>query len=166
MNNIPSSIAEKIGRVLYKEPDHPICIVKEMVYNYFSDLPRIEIDTPYVPVLYNFDKLRVPKDHPSRSPSDTFYKDEEMVLRTHMTCYLPQIGNSSNGQSQLKYITCGDVYRKDAIDSTHYPVFHQIDGFAIVPNDVDVKQDLRNRLAGLVQHLFGTETKYRFLEDS
>lgn len=166
MNNIPPSIAEKMGKALYKEPNHPICIVKEMVYEYFSDLPRIEIDTPYVSVEHNFDKLRVPRNHPSRRPSDTFYKDKETVLRTHMTCYLPQIGSSNGSQSQLKYITCGDVYRKDTIDSTHYPVFHQIDAFCIVPEGVDVKQDLRHRLAGLVKHLFGENTRHRFLEDS
>jgi len=166
MNNIPPSISEKIGRALYKELGHPICTVKEMVYEYFSDLPKIEIDTPYVSVAYNFDKLRVPKDHPSRKPSDTYYKDEETVLRTHMTCYLPQIGQADGKSSQLKYITCGDVYRKDAIDATHYPVFHQIDAFCIVPEGVDVKQDLRHRLSGLVKHLFGPNTKHRFLEDS
>lgn len=89
-----------------------------------------------------------------------------MVLRTHMTCYLPQIGKSQGKPSQLKYITCGDVYRKDTIDATHYPVFHQIDAFCIVPDGVDVKQDLRDRLSGLVRHLFGPNVKHRFLEDS
>jgi len=166
MNNIPPSILEKVGMGLYREPNHPLCIVKERVFDYFDDLARIEIDTPFVSVEYNFDKLRVPKDHSSRSPSDTFYRDKETVLRTHMTCYLPQIGQSSGGVSQLKYIICGDVYRKDAIDATHYPVFHQIDAFCIVPEEVDVKQDLRNRLSGLVKHLFGEKTKYHFLEDS
>lgn len=157
---------EKIGKALYKERNHPIHIVKEKVYDYFEDLPRIEIDTPFISVEYNFDKLRVPKKHPSRSPSDTFYKDKETILRTHMTCYLPYLGSASTQGSQLKYITCGDVYRKDAIDATHYPVFHQIDAFCIVPDNVDVKQDLRNRLSGLVTHLFGANAKHRFMEDS
>ena len=166
MNNIPPSIADKIGRSLYRKPNHPICIVKEKVFEYFDDLARIEIGTPYVPVEYNFDKLRVPLDHPSRQLSDTYYQDENNVLRTHMTCYLYPLGNSTSGNSQLKYITCGDVYRKDAIDATHYPVFHQIDAFCIVPNDVDLKQDLRNRLVGLVKHLFGDNCKYHLMEDS
>jgi len=166
MNNIPSSIVDKIGQGLYRQPDHPICIVKEKVYEYFSDLAKIEIQDPYTLVEYNFDKLRVPKDHPSRSPSDTFYKDEETLLRTHMTCYLYPMGHSETGKSQLKYITCGDVYRKDAIDATHYPVFHQIDAFCMVPDGTDVKQDLRNRLTGLIKHLFGPTCVYRFLEDS
>lgn len=166
MNNIPPSILDKIGRSLYKQDDHPIQIIKEKVFKYFSDLPKIEIDNPYISTEYNFDKLRVPLDHPSRKPSDTFYKSDTEVLRTHMTCYLYPMGKSNTGQSQLKYITCGDVYRKDAIDATHYPVFHQIDAFCIVGPDADVKQDLRNRLSGLVKHLFGDDCKHRILEDS
>jgi len=166
MKNIPPSIADKIGRNLYRESNHPICIVKEMVFDYFKDLAKIEIDNPYVPVEYNFDRLRVPADHPSRSITDTFYKDKDTVLRTHMTCYLYPLGSSNNGKSMLKYITCGDVYRKDAIDATHYPVFHQVDAFCIVPNEIDIKQDLRTKLGGLVKHLFGDKSEYRFLEDT
>lgn len=163
--NITPSILEKTGRSLYRIENHPICIVKQMVFDYFSDLAKIEIDNPLVSVENNFDRLRVPKDHPSRSPTDTFYKSENEVLRTHMTCYLYPMGKSQTGHSQLKYITCGDVYRKDAIDATHYPVFHQIDAFCIVPDEVDVKQNLRERLVGLVHHLFGKDCKYQILED-
>jgi Phenylalanyl-tRNA synthetase alpha subunit len=164
-SNIPPSISEKIGRGLYRIDNHPVCIVKQMVFDYFSDLAKIEIDNPYVSVENNFDRLRVPKNHPSRNPTDTFYKNENEVLRTHMTCYLYPIGKSETGESKLKYITCGDVYRKDAIDSTHYPVFHQIDAFCIVPDGVDVKKDLRNRLVGLVKHLFGDKCNFQLLED-
>lgn len=166
MNNIPPSILDKIGRSLHKTEGHPIQIVKEKVFAYFKDLTKIEIDTPYVQTEFNFDKLRVPVDHPSRRPTDTFYRSETEVLRTHMTCYLYPMGKSETGNSKLKYITCGDVYRKDAIDATHYPVFHQMDAFYIVEDNVDVKQDLRNRLSGLVKHLFGDDVKHRFLEDS
>jgi len=166
MNNIPVSITDKVGRNLHNIPNHPISIVKEMVMEYFSDLTKLEIDNPYVPVEYNFDRLRVPKDHPSRSPTDTFYKSDTEVLRTHMTCYLYPIGKSETGNSVLKYITCGDVYRKDAIDSTHYPVFHQIDAFCIVPDGIDIKKDLRKRLSGLVKHLFGKDCTAKFLEDA
>lgn len=166
MKNITNHIINKIGRGLYKDPQHPICIVKDKVSEYFDDLSRIEIENPYVPVEYNFDRLRVPKDHPSRRLTDTYYQDAETCLRTHMTCYLYPLGKSETGKSKLKYITTGDVYRKDAIDSTHYPVFHQMDAFCIVDDGVDVKQDLRNRLTGLVKHLFGDNTKYKFLEES
>jgi phenylalanyl-tRNA synthetase alpha chain len=166
MNNIPPSITNKIGKGLYKIPNHPISIIKEKVFEYFSDLARIEIENPLVSVENNFDRLRVPEDHPSRQASDTFYQDDHMVLRTHMTCYLYPMGQSTSGESRLKYITCGDVYRKDAIDATHYPVFHQIDAFCIIPEGIDVKQDLRHRLAGLVKYLFGEDVEYQFLEDA
>jgi len=166
MNNIPPSILEKIGKDLHLIPNHPIGIVKEKVLEYFSDLVRIEIGNPYVFIEDNFDRLRVPADHPSRRPTDTFYKDEKTCLRTHMTCYLHPIGKSSTGQSKLRYITCGDVYRKDAIDATHYPVFHQMDAFYIVDPGTDVKKHLRNNLKGLVKHLFGADCEYQLLEDS
>lgn len=165
MNNITPSIMNKIGQGLYTNPDHPICIIKEKIYQYCDDLARIEMQSPFVSVENNFDRLRVPQDHPSRNPSDTFYQDKNTVLRTHMTCYLYPMGKSRGSKSQLRYITCGDVYRKDAIDATHYPVFHQMDAFCIVPDGIDVKQDLRNRLDGLVKHLFGPEVEYQFLED-
>lgn len=166
MNNITHSIEAKIGKGLYKQSAHPLCTVKEMVFDYFEDLSRIEIDNPYVPIEYNFDRLRVPQDHPSRRPTDTYYKDDKECLRTHMTCYLYPFGKSETGESKLKYITCGDVYRKDTIDSSHYPVFHQMDAFCMVPDNVDVKQELRKRLTGLVKHLFGDNVEYQFLEDS
>lgn len=166
MNNIPPSISEKIGRNLYNIPNHPISIVKRMVFDYFKGLAKIDIDSPYVPIENNFDRLRVPQDHPSRQATDTFYHDDKTVLRTHMTCYLYPMGHTSSGVSKLRYITCGDVYRKDAIDATHYPVFHQMDAFYIVDDGVDVKKDLRKQLTGLVKHLFGKDCEFKFLEDS
>jgi len=165
MRNIPPSIETKIGKALYKIPNHPICIVKEMVFDYFKDLARIEIENPYVKVENNFDKLRVPQNHPSRRATDTYYSSEDTVLRTHMTSYLFPLGQSASGNSRLRYITCGDVYRKDAIDATHFPVFHQMDAFYIVDKGADVKKHLRDNLAGLVKHLFGGDCEYQFLED-
>lgn len=156
----------KIGRALYKTREHPLCIVKNKVFEYFDDMARIEIDNPYVPIEYNFDRLRVPTDHPSRKPTDTYYKDDETCLRTHMTCYLYPLGQSTSGESHLRYITCGDVYRKDAIDATHYPAFHQMDAFYIVDDGVDVKKHLRDKLKGLVKHLFGNKVDYQLLEDA
>jgi phenylalanyl-tRNA synthetase alpha chain len=166
MNNVTPSIQAKIGKSLHKIPAHPLCIVKEKVFEYFGDMARIDIDNPYVPIEYNFDRLRVPVDHPSRLPTDTYYKSDTECLRTHMTCYLYPLGNSSSGKSTLKYITCGDVYRKDAIDATHYPVFHQMDAFCIVEDGVNVREHLRERLSGLVKYLFGNEVDHLFLEDN
>lgn len=161
LNNIPTNILNKIGLDLYKTPNHPIKIVKDIIFDYFeNDLEKVEICNPYLSTKFNFDKLRIPNDHSSRKPSDTFYKDDETVLRTHMTGYLYPLASI-----KPTYIVCGDVYRKDAIDITHYPIFHQIDAFYLVPKNIDVKQDLRMKLTGLIKHLFGKECSYKLLED-
>ncbi len=164
-NNIPEHILSKIDRNLHKEHNHPIQILKNKIFNYFSDFAVIDISDPYVSVEDNFDNLLVPADHPSRSPSDTFYKDDQTCLRTHMTCYLHPFGKNHNGTSRLRYVTCGDVYRKDAVDSTHYPIFHQMDALCIVDDGVDVKQDLRDKLTGLIHELFGQDCSFRLLEE-
>lgn len=160
MNNIPQSMLDKIGINLYKQKNHPISNIKKKIFEFFKDLNQLEFDSPYVPIVDNFDNLRIPKNHPSRSLSDTFYKDENTVLRTHMTSYIYPVAKTSVD----KYITCGDVYRKDEIDQTHFPIFHQIDAFCIVPKEVDVKADLRSKISGLIKHLFG-DCEFEFLED-
>jgi phenylalanyl-tRNA synthetase alpha chain len=81
-----------------------------------------------------------------------------------MTCYLYPLGRSETGRSQLKYIICGDVYRKGTIDATHFPVFHQTDAFCIVEDGIDVKNDLRDKLTGLIKNLFGDTVKFKILE--
>ncbi len=160
MKNIPESIENKIGTNLHKQKDHPIFLVKQRIFEFFQDLQVVDYESPYVSVHENFDSLRIPADHPSRKSSDTFY-NEQQVLRTHMTSYIcPTVKKGI-----VSYITCGDVYRKDEIDQTHYPIFHQIDAFHLVEEGVDVKTDLRKKIAGLIQHLFGKDCQYEFLED-
>ena len=75
-------------------------------------------------VAQNFDTLGFPPDHPGRSPTDTYYLNEEHVLRTHSSAHEAEIfqANKSDG-----YTISADVYRRDAIDRSHYPVFHQIE---------------------------------------
>jgi phenylalanyl-tRNA synthetase alpha chain len=155
--NIPDHILEKIGKNLYMLERHPIGIIKNKVFEYFTDFEHLQISDPHVSVDDNFDSLLIPANHPSRLKSDTYYVDESHVLRTHMTAYLTTL--AANHQ---KYLICGDVYRKDAIDYSHYPVFHQIDGFKICD---DPEEDLKTTLSGLVKHLFGQDCKYRFSED-
>lgn len=80
---------------------------------------------PIVSVWENFDSLGFPKDHPGRSRTDTYYLNESTVLRTHTSAHEAQIfaENKLGG-----YTISADVYRRDAIDRTHYPVFHQMEG--------------------------------------
>jgi len=109
--------------------------------------------------------LLIPPDHVSRSRSDTYYLNDDTVLRTH---------NSAHQTTLLKagvnrFLVTGDVFRRDKIDNTHYPVFHQMDGgkmfteiemgVAGVTSQSDkialVKHDLKNGLEGMTRKLFG-----------
>ncbi len=95
-------------------------------FSLFDDLP------PKVSTESNFDSLLIPQDHPSRSRSDTYYVDQNSVLRTHTSAHQVELLKSG----AREFIMCGDVYRKDEIDSSHYPVFHQIEGMRIMDNAV------------------------------
>ncbi len=158
-SNISESIQEKIGRNLYLQDNHPIKIVKDMIFEYFKKIGYDQFveENPLVSTEENFDFLRIPKDHPGRRVTDTYYKDENTVLRTHMTCAMQSCAPVSN-----KYVICGDVYRKDTVDATHFPVFHQIDGFSWV--DGDPIEELKKLLGGLIEHLFPGK-EYRFADD-
>lgn len=74
--------------------------------------------SPEVSVKQNFDDLLVAQDHPSRSLSDTFYVTNDKVLRTHTSAH-----QSSYIGKEPAFLVVGDVYRRDEIDATHYPVF-------------------------------------------
>jgi phenylalanyl-tRNA synthetase alpha chain len=158
MNNVPKSIEEKIGKNLHQKKNHPVEIIKRMIYDYFGeDFIKKEDFSPMVSVEQNFDDLRIPKDHPSRSASDTYYIDTSTVLRTQTSSHQTQM--LKDGYRQ--FLVTGDVYRKDTIDASHYPVFHQMEGVKLCENP---EEDLKKTLVGLVNHLFpGCE--YRINED-
>jgi len=161
MYNIPESISAKLGRRNHLRPNHPVEIVKRMIWEHFgSEFPTYEHLDPHVSTWDNFDALRVPEDHPSRAPTDTYYMSEDLVLRTHTTAHMTPLIK----QGVDRYLVCGDVYRKDTIDASHYPVFTQIDGFCVLDNDADVPEELKRTLGGLIEALFpGAE--YRFSSD-
>ena len=89
-------------------------------FEVFDNLP------PIVDVKSCFDDLRVKPDHVSRSPSDTYYIDKDKLLRTHTSAH--QTALIRKGMNS--FLCSGDVYRRDEIDSSHYPVFHQV--FALI----------------------------------
>lgn len=164
-SNIPLSIETKLGKSKHNQKNHPVEIVKNLIYEYFQSLPEYKFTihdnmNPVVSVADNFDKLLIPKDHPARSRSDTYYVNEDTVLRTHTSAHQNEL--LSQGLDQ--FLVTGDVYRKDEIDRHHYPVFHQTEGVARVPNEKDPQEELIKVLGGLVQHLF-PNAKYRINPD-
>jgi len=81
--------------------------------------------------LQNFDEVLVPSDHVSRSPNDTYYVDSETVLRCHTSAHQAE----TLRKGFTSFLVTGDVYRRDSIDSTHYPVFHQMEGVRVFTED-------------------------------
>ena len=106
---------------------HPISQVLQEVTAIFRDFgfeiaEGPEVETDY----YNFESLNIPKDHPARDMQDTFYLEDNKLLRTHTSPM--QIRIMENNKPPIKIISPGKVYRCDS-DVTHTPMFHQVEGF-------------------------------------
>lgn len=161
-NNIPVSIENKIGSNLHQKKSHPICIIKDIIYTYFDSLEGRKFDKfeefpPFVNIHDNFTKLRIEVGkHLSTTKSDTYYVNEETVLRTHTSAHQ----NELLSKGKQNFLVTGDVYRKDEVDRSHYPIFHQMEGVGIVIGNNAI-EELKCILSGLVEHLFpGCEYRY------
>lgn len=124
-----------------------------------------------VPVHILFDLFNMPPGHPARSKSDTYYVDEENVLRTHDTVFWyyylnqPEIKRKIENKETLGAICYGKVYRKDEIDRRHMNVFHQFGGWLIAPDDKKIitTEDLKTALSEIAVSIFGN-TNFRFYD--
>lgn len=132
--NVTPRIISNVGRNLHNEKYHPLRLIKQRITNYFyanftnrSENPIFAVFdniNPVVTTHQNFDSLLIPKDHPSRAKSDTYYVNKDLLLRSQTSAHQEELivmGFDS-------FLVVGDVYRRDAIDATHYPVFHQMEG--------------------------------------
>lgn len=138
---------------------HPNTIALEEVERIFVGMgyevvrgPEVEKD------YYNFEALNIPKDHPARDEQDTFYINEEIVLRTQTSPV--QVRTMEQGKLPIRMIAPGRVFRSDEVDATHSPSFHQIEGLVIDKNITFA--DLKGTLQEFAQELFGPETKTKF----
>lgn len=155
MNNIPITIQNKLNKKLHNQVNHPIWITKNLIYQCLPDFEYIDNLFPLVTIQQNFDLLRIPFDHPSRKTSDTYYQDENHVLRTHTSAH--QIDLLKQGKKQ--FLVAGDVYRKDDIDQTHYPIFHQLEGVKLCNNPA---ADLKKTLSLVIDRFFpGAEWRWK-----
>lgn len=123
--NAPSSILEAIPRRLHLQPDHPLTITRKLIESRFPGYKTHNDLFPIVTTGQNFDSLGFPLDHIGRSRTDTYYLNKYTVLRTHTSAH--QADTFRNNESE-GYLISADVYRRDAIDRSHYPVFHQMEG--------------------------------------
>ncbi|KAH9602595.1 hypothetical protein KSS87_006650 [Heliosperma pusillum] len=165
-NNVPDAIFAKLGMQLHKRDRHPLGIIKNAIHDYFdknysTKFEKFDDLCPLVSVKANFDDVLVPADHVSRSYNDTYYVDSQTVLRCHTSAHQAELLRGGH----THFLVTGDVYRRDSIDSTHYPVFHQMEGVRVFsPGDWEssgnnattyVAEDLKTCLEGLARHLFG-----------
>jgi len=133
-SNIPKNVLQKIGFNLHNKQNHPICIMKEHIYKHFPNCTTFDDLSPIVSVEDNFDKLLIPKDHPARSKTDTYFVNETEVLRTHTSAHQ----NNLLAQGYKNFLVTGDVYRKDSVDKYHYYTFHQMEGVIEIQNNEEL----------------------------
>jgi len=137
---------------------HPLNLVLDEIIDIFSALgfdveegPEVELD------YYNFEALNIPKDHPSRDMQDTFYINEDVVLRTHTSPVQARV--MERKKPPLKFIAPGKVYRHDA-DISHTPMFHQVEGLMV---DTDITfANLKSILESFLHTIFTPDTPVRF----
>ena len=137
---------------------HPLNIVLDEFKEIFLGLgfsiaegPEVELDH------YNFEALNIPKDHPARDTQDTFYITDNILLRTQTSSV--QVHVMENQKPPIRVISPGRVYRSDAVDATHSPLFHQIEGL-VVDKGITMA-DLKGTLELLMQRLYGDDCKIR-----
>jgi phenylalanyl-tRNA synthetase alpha chain len=123
--NTPSSILDAVPRRLHLQPDHPLTITRKLIESRFPGFKTHNDLFPVVTTSQNFDSLGFPLDHVGRNRSDTYYINKGTVLRTHTSAH--QADTFRNNESE-GYLISADVYRRDAVDRSHYPVFHQMEG--------------------------------------
>lgn len=142
----------KIGKL------HPLTQVLNEIKEIFLGMgydiaegPEVELD------YYNFEALNLPKNHPARDTQDTFYITDNILLRTQTSPVQARVMEKQ--KPPIKIICPGRVYRSDAVDATHSPLFHQIEGLVV---DKGIRMsDLIGTLETLMKRLYGDDAKIR-----
>ena len=138
---------------------HPITQIRREVEDAFLGLGyHVRYDREVETTEYNFDKLEFPLWHPARSPRATFFLNGDVVLRTETSP--SQIREMEEREPPIYMVSIGRCYRRDTIDATHYPIFHQFEGLAI---DRGITlADLKGTLLHVMRALFGEDRAVRF----
>ena len=138
---------------------HPNTIAREEVERIFIGMGYEVIEGPEVEYdEYNFEKLNIPKGHPARDEQDTFYVNDNILLRSQTSPV--QVRTMEKGKLPIRMISPGRVFRSDEVDATHSPSFYQIEGLVIDKNITFA--DLKGTLAEFAKEMFGPETKVKF----
>ncbi len=137
---------------------HPVTQVREEICRIFAGLGFSVVEGPEVELdYYNFEALNIPKDHPARDMQDTFYVEDNIVLRTHTSPV--QVRIMEKRKPPVRILSPGRVYRRDS-DISHTPMFHQIEGL-LVDRGITFG-DLKGVLTVFLKQVFGEDTALRF----
>lgn len=138
---------------------HPNTIALQEVENIFIGMGYEVVEGPEIEYdYYNFEALNIPADHPAKDEQDTFYINEDILLRTQTSSV--QVHVMERGELPIRMIAPGRVFRSDQVDATHSPVFNQIEGMIVDKNITFA--DLKGTLEEFAKKLFGEETKTKF----
>lgn len=130
MTNTPQSILSKLNSNLPSNPTHPLGILKDLIQKQMPTYETVEFPSAFVTPAQNFDELGFPADHPGRRKGDSYYLNSEYMLRTHTSAH--EIETFAQGKE--KWLLTADVYRRDEIDASHFPVFHQVSAYPNPPS--------------------------------
>ena len=138
---------------------HPNTLAREEIEKIFIGMGYEVVEGPEVEYdRYNFELLNIPANHPAKDEQDTFYINDEVVLRTQTSPVQARV--MEKGKLPIRMISPGRVYRADEVDATHSPCFHQVEGLVIDENITFA--DLKGTLAEFAKELFGEDTKVKF----
>lgn len=139
---------------------HPLAQVEDEMCGIFRSMgfdieEGPEVETDY----YNFQALNTPENHPARDSQDTFYITDNILLRSQ-TSSVQVHAMERAGKPPIRVVSPGRVYRSDAVDATHSPMFYQLEGL-VVDKDITMG-DLKGTLETFARRMFGNDTKIRF----
>ena len=172
--------AERIKRLLKlpdltKKENSPVKILFDQIINLprFKDFDIVEFPK-IITVDQCFNLLNTPADHPSRKETDTYYLDDTHILRTQTTAFWSfylkdkEVLERLERDGEVKALSPGIVYRKDEIDKSHFPAFHQIDGLLICKKSKKIitQKDLKDVQVDLAKGIFGKDIEYKFIDDT
>ncbi len=147
------------GEEIYVGHTHPLTTAQRELEDIFIGMgfeivegPEVELD------YYNFQALNIPPEHPARDTQDTFYITENILLRSQTSPV--QVRTMEKKKPPIRVISPGRVYRSDAMDATHSPLFHQVEGL-VVDKGITMG-DLKGTLELFAKRMFGEDTRIRF----
>lgn len=179
--NIPEYIFDKMNKKLHTVPNNPLNIIRTRIEDHFKenkkegdqDFKSYSKLLPIVSTDQNFDHLLIPSTHPSRSINDTYYFNSKRCLRTHTSAHQTQLiekirvlkGDNGVSLENNQFLISGDVYRKDSIDATHYPIFHQMEGLKAFHRS-NIKYPISGEVQSNYTYNFKPEEQFESFEEN